>query len=265
MQEETGYAVTDIVNAYSATRAIFEFGDLFKQIRELDNTATTVAQYDAFFVMRRTIRRVARWLLRNGSQNMSIQELIAKYKPAVDDIKVNLDNYLVKDEVIEHIEQANHYLEMGVPCELGNLLARLSSLYSAMDISASAEAAKQSVSVAARLYYVLGDKLSLHWFLKQINNQGVDNHWQALARASFREDLDWQQRQLAGLVLAEYTDGKSVEQAIEEWYEKNSTSVDRWDSILNEFKVGSVHEFAKFSVALRELMLLNLSCTSNAS
>ncbi|MEJ6059850.1 NAD-glutamate dehydrogenase [Aliivibrio salmonicida] len=265
MQEETGYAVTDIVNAYSATRAIFEFGDLFKQIRELDNTATTVAQYDAFFVMRRTIRRVARWLLRNGSQNMSIQELIAKYKPAVDDIKVNLDNYLVKDEVIEHIEQANHYLEMGVPCELGNLLARLSSLYSAMDISASAEAAKQPVSVAARLYYVLGDKLSLHWFLKQINNQGVDNHWQALARASFREDLDWQQRQLAGLVLAEYTDGKSVEQAIEEWYEKNSTSVDRWDSILNEFKVGSVHEFAKFSVALRELMLLNLSCTSNAS
>lgn len=265
MQEETGYAVTDIVNAYSATRAIFEFGDLFKQIRELDNTATTMAQYDAFFVMRRTIRRVARWLLRNGSQNMSIQELIAKYKPAVDDIKVNLDNYLVKDEVIEHIEQANHYLEMGVPCELGNLLARLSSLYSAMDISASAEAAKQPVSVAARLYYVLGDKLSLHWFLKQINNQGVDNHWQALARASFREDLDWQQRQLAGLVLAEYTDGKSVEQAIEEWYEKNSTSVDRWDSILNEFKVGSVHEFAKFSVALRELMLLNLSCTSNAS
>lgn len=265
MQEETGYAVTDIVNAYSATRAIFEFGDLFKQIRELDNTATTVAQYDAFFVMRRTIRRVARWLLRNGSQNMSIQELIAKYKPAVDDIKVNLDNYLVKDEVIEHIEQANHYLEMGVPCELGNLLARLSSLYSAMDISASAEAAKQPVSVAARLYYVLGDKLSLHWFLKQINNQGVDNHWQALARASFREDLDWQQRQLAGLVLAEYTDGKSVGQAIEEWYEKNSTSVDRWDSILNEFKVGSVHEFAKFSVALRELMLLNLSCTSNAS
>ncbi|MBB1315715.1 NAD-glutamate dehydrogenase [Aliivibrio sp. SR45-2] len=265
MQEETGYAVTDIVNAYSATRAIFEFGDLFKQIRELDNTATTVAQYDAFFVMRRTIRRVARWLLRNGSQNMSIQELIAKYKPAVDDIKVNLDNYLVKDEVIEHIEQANHYLEMGVPCELGNLLARLSSLYSAMDISASAEAAKHPVSVAARLYYVLGDKLSLHWFLKQINNQGVDNHWQALARASFREDLDWQQRQLAGLVLAEYTDGKSVEQAIEEWYEKNSTSVDRWDSILNEFKVGSVHEFAKFSVALRELMLLNLSCTSNAS
>ncbi|MDD9194701.1 NAD-glutamate dehydrogenase [Aliivibrio sp. S3MY1] len=262
LQEETGYTVTDIANAYSATRAIFDFGDLFKQIRNLDNISTTEAQYEALFAMRRTIRRVTRWLLRNGSQNMSIQELIEKYKPAVYEIKDNLDSYLVNDEVVEHIEQANHYLEMGVPCELGNVLARLSSLYSAMDISAVAVDMKQPVSTTARLYYVLGDKLSLHWFLKQINNQGVDNHWQALARASFREDLDWQQRQLTQLVLAEYKDTESVEKAIEEWCEKNATSVGRWDNILNEFKVGSVHEFAKFSVALRELTLLNLSCTS---
>ncbi|MUK50953.1 NAD-glutamate dehydrogenase [Aliivibrio fischeri] len=262
LQEETGYAVTDIANAYAATRAIFEFGDLFKQIRELDNTATTGAQYEAFFAMRRTIRRVTRWLLRNGSQNMSIQALIEKYKSAVDDIKVNLDGYLVNDEVVEHIEQANHYFELGVPCELGNVLARLSSLYSAMDISEVAEAAGQPVSVASRLYYVLGDKLSLHWFLKQINNQGVDNHWQALARASFREDLDWQQRQLTTLVLAEYKDDTSIENAIEEWCLNNAASVERWENILNEFKVGSVHEFAKFSVALRELTLLNLSCSS---
>jgi glutamate dehydrogenase len=46
MHEETGYSVTDITNAYSATRAIFEFGDLFKEIRKLDNIATTEAQYD---------------------------------------------------------------------------------------------------------------------------------------------------------------------------------------------------------------------------
>ena len=262
LQEETGYTVTDITNAYSATRDIFGFGDLFKEIRSLDNISTTEAQYEALFAMRRTIRRVTRWLLRNGSQNMSIQQIIEKYKPAVNEIKENLDSYLVNDEVVEHIEQANHYLEMGVPCELGNVLARLSSLYSAMDISAVAVDMKQPVSTTARLYYVLGDKLSLHWFLKQINNQGVDNHWQALARASFREDLDWQQRQLTQLVLAEYKDTESVEAAIEEWCEKNEASVGRWDNILNEFKVGSVHEFAKFSVALRELTLLNLSCTS---
>ncbi len=48
--------------------------------------------------------------------------------------------------------------------------------------------------------------------------------------------------------------------ALEEWIENNETSLHRWENILNEFKVGTVHEFAKFSVAMRELMLLNLNC-----
>lgn len=108
----------------------------------------------------------------------------------------------------------------------------------------------------------MGDKLSLHWFLWQINNQVVDNHWQALARAAFREDLDWQQRQLTVQVLncgcGDSLD--SVEQTIENWMHNNKEALSRWENTLKEFKVGNVHEFAKFSVALRELMLLNLNC-----
>ena len=51
--------------------------------------------------------------------------------------------------------------------------------------------------------------------------------------------------------------------ALDDWIENNEISLHRWENILNEFKVGSVHEFAKFSVALRELMLLNLNCSAN--
>ncbi len=264
LQEETGYAVTDIANAYSATRAIFEFGDLFKQIRKLDNTATTQAQYKALFAIRRAIRRITRWLLRNGVKNIPIQTIIDKYKPAVDDIKVNLDNYLVNEEVVEHIEEANYYLGAGIPCQLGNLLTRLSSLYSAMDISDVAQTTGQPVSIVSRLYYVLGDRLQLHWFLKQISNRSINNHWQALAQASFREEIDWQQRQLTAMILIEYKDSihdnASIERSIEQWCLTNSAAVERWENIINEFKIGSVHEFAKFSVALRELKQLNLSC-----
>ena len=93
----------------------------------------------------------------------------------------------------------------------------------------------------------------------------MENNWQALARAAFREDLDWQQRQLTGQVLNCACDpGElNVMNALEQWIEINQASLHRWENILNEFKVGSVHEFAKFSVALRELMLLNLNCSGN--
>ncbi|MFP3345808.1 NAD-glutamate dehydrogenase, partial [Halomonas sp. SIMBA_159] len=70
-----------------------------------------------------------------------------------------------------------------------------------MDIAQSAKELNKDVGFIARVYFVLGAQLSLHWFLQQVHNQPVENHWQALARASFREDLDWQQRQLTSAVI----------------------------------------------------------------
>ncbi len=70
--------------------------------------------------------------------------------------------------------------------KLAHQVARLSSLQSALDISSVASETGKTVEQASKLYFNLGDRLSLHWFLKQINSQAVDNNWQALARAAFR-------------------------------------------------------------------------------
>lgn len=218
------------------------------------------------FYVRRALRRIARWLLRNRSGKSTVGELIAIYKQDVNVITETLDSMLVESEVEEHNELAQAWMERGVEEKLAHQVARLSSLQSALDISSVASETGKTVEQASKLYFNLGDRLSLHWFLKQINSQAVDNNWQALARAAFREDLDWQQRQLTAQVLncACANEDLDVMQALEEWMEANEQSLHRWESILNEFKVGSVHEFAKFSVALRELVLLNLNCSSTS-
>lgn len=265
MQEETGATVVDIANAYSAAREIFDLGDILAKIRNADNKATTDAQYDLIFNIRRTLRRLSRWLLRNRSSKYTVQQLIDLYHDDVQETMNGLDTLLVASEVKEHNDLADRWIEKGIDRSVANYVARLSSLYSALDISSVAREQGKSVTQAAKLYFTLGDRLSLHWFLKQINNQAVDNNWQALARATFREDLDWQQRLLTGQVMSCNcsNDSFDTENALDEWIKQNQSSLARWDNILNEFKVGSVHEFAKFSVALRELALLNLNCAAN--
>ncbi|EIA0805169.1 NAD-glutamate dehydrogenase [Vibrio vulnificus] len=266
LQEETGASVVDIANAYSASREIYGLGEILAQTRELDNVAGADAQYEIMFHVRRMLRRVARWLLRNRSGKNTVSELIAKYQADVDVITHSLDNMLVVSEVEEHDELAESWICRGVEAKLASRVSRLTSLQSALDISSVARETNKTVEEAAKLYFNLGDRLSLHWFLKQINGQAVDNNWQALARAAFREDLDWQQRLLTAQVLncMQSENKGDVMEALETWMERNETSLHRWESILNEFKVGSVHEFAKFSVALRELVLLNLNCSSNS-
>ncbi|MGB1279892.1 MAG: NAD-glutamate dehydrogenase, partial [Vibrio cyclitrophicus] len=263
LQEETGANIVDIANAYAASREIYGLGQVLKSIRELDNISSSEAQYELLYHVRRTLRRLARWLLRNRTGKQSVNALIELYQGDVVTITENLDENLVASEVEEHQAMAQVWIDQGVNAELANSVARLSSLYSALDISTVARETGKTVQQASKLYFNLGDRLSLHWFLKQINGQAVDNNWQALARAAFREDLDWQQRQLTGQVLnCGCASDIDVIKALDDWMENNSVSLHRWESILNEFKVGSVHEFAKFSVALRELMLLNLNCMS---
>ncbi|MDV7104373.1 NAD-glutamate dehydrogenase [Vibrio sp. TH_r3] len=266
LEEETGADIVKIANSYAAAREIFNFEEILKRIGKLDNIATAEAQYELIFHVRRTLRRLSRWMIRNNPGQFNVSQLIETYKSDVNAVRRVLDQCLVTEEVEEHNQLAQSWIEQGVESELAQHVSRLSSLNSALDISAVAKETGYSVEDAAKLYFNLGDRLSLHWFLKQINTQAVDNNWQALARAAFREDLDWQQRQLTALVLScNCAEGDSLDPltALEEWMTSNETALQRWESILNEFKVGSVHEFAKFSVALRELMLLNLNCSKN--
>lgn len=120
----------------------------------------------------------------------------------------------------------------------------------------------RSIELVAHLYFKLGVRLHLHWFLDQITGQPVANHWQALARASFREELDWQQRSLAQVVLRCNcsVEEPEIEALLDQWIETNAQPLERWHQILADFRIGRTHEFAKFSVALRELMLLSLNC-----
>ncbi|OEF05157.1 NAD-glutamate dehydrogenase [Vibrio genomosp. F10] len=265
LQEETGSSTVDIANAYAAAREIYGLGDVLSQTRALDNQAEASAQYDVIYYVRRTLRRLSRWILRNRPGKKSVKEMIALYQDDVHAITNQLDTMLVSEEVQEHEQMAKEWIDKGISTELASYVSRLSSLYSALDISTVAREKGKTVEQTAKLYYNLGDRLSLHWFLKQINGQAVDNNWQALARAAFREDLDWQQRQLTGQVLSCSCDPDKLDviKALEDWIVSNEVSLHRWENILNEFKVGSVHEFAKFSVALRELMLLNLNCAAN--
>ncbi len=265
LQEETGASVAQVANAYVAAREIYDFESILKEIRKLDNVAASEAQYELIFNVRRTLRRLSRWLIRNRTGATNVSDLIALFKQDVSAVRTKLDEFLVPEEVEEHNDIAKSWMEEGVEERLANRVARLSSLNSALDISTIAKESGRSIESAAKLYFTLGDKLLLHWFLKQINAQAVDNNWQALARAAFREDLDWQQRQLTAQVLNCGCAPEDFEpiQALQDWMGVNHSSLQRWENILNEFKVGSVHEFAKFSVALRELMLLNLNCSTN--
>jgi glutamate dehydrogenase len=260
MYEETGATVAEIANCYVMASEVFDLPNIWVQIEALDNKISTGVQTEMLFQIRRTVRRATRWFLRHRNKALDIEQSIAFYRPSFDNLVTKLHSYMVEEEVVELQRVENDLVKAGVPKDVANYISQLSSLFSAMDIAELAAEDGRSMDLVSNVYFKLGVRLDLHWFLDQITQQPVANHWQALARASFREELDWQQRSLTFAILRGEKESTETEVLLDKWFETSSQPLERWQHILTDFRTSNTHEFAKFSVALRELMLLSLHC-----
>ena len=258
MREETGATVHEIANCYTIASEVFEMEETWQAIEALDNKIKTIVQTEMLFQLRRNVRRVTRWFLRLRNKAMDIQQTIDFYRPAFECMTKNSNTFMVPKEVEELLRVEADLVNAGVPLKIATRISQLSTLFSVMDVAEIADNDGRSIEFVAELYFGLGERLSLHWFLDQITNQPVSNHWQALARASFREELDWQQRSISIVALRVDPQSDDINGLLDKWFEQNHQPLDRWEHILAEFRSSQTHEFAKFSVALRELMLLSL-------
>ncbi|MBR9727860.1 NAD-glutamate dehydrogenase [Shewanella intestini] len=260
MQDETGATVADAAISYTMAREVFELDLLTKSITDLSGKVSAIVQAEMLHQLRRNMRRACRWFIRHRNRAHNIEQTVAFFKPVFDQLKGSVDQYMIAAEVSAINLEVSALTKEHVPVEVANVVAKMSTLFSALDIAQIAQLENKSLELVSETYFKLGAKVELHWFLEQISAQPVSNHWQALARAAFREELDWQQRALSSAVLRTCTDSCDADTVINEWITNNETLLARWYHMLADFKVSQTHEFAKFSVALRELNLLILHC-----
>lgn len=254
--DETGATPADVATCFTLAKEIYDMPTLWKQIEALDHSIPAKTKHDMIYQTQRMVRRCTRWFLRHRRKNLEIQEGIQYFKDDIVTLQKSIHKVLEKNEnegIRENIEQ---WVSQGVPKRLAERICYMSTMFSGLDIVEMAKLTGLDISLVAEVYFKLGAKLELHWFLEQINLQPVDNHWQAFARASFREDLDWQQRSLTVAVLHMSSRLATAEERIINWIIENSNLLTRWQQMLADFRSSSRHEFAKFSVALRELLIL---------
>ncbi|KFZ31849.1 NAD-glutamate dehydrogenase [Pseudidiomarina salinarum] len=262
-QDATGATGAEVAAAYVVARECFNLRGLMEQIEAQNNKVSAEIQNRMLFQVRRVVRRATRWFLRHKNPSLgTIQEHLDFYQASFNDLRKNVLKYVVADERAALEKEIEKLQLQGVPKDLAHQIGILSTLFSAMDIADIIHQTNCKVGLVAEAYFSLGARMSLHWFLEQINNQPVDNHWQALARAAFREELDWQQRSLTLSMLKGADLKKDASAILDAWLNHNNVYVERWLQTLNDFRTTKTHEFAKFSVTLRELMLLNHNCTT---
>jgi glutamate dehydrogenase len=224
------------------------------KIEYLDYFNPAKLQVELMNDLMRLIRRAVRWLLRNRRAELSIQSHMERFADNVWMITSDLPEYLGDQAREEWKRRHDELVEVGLPDELASVVSGTNYLYSSLGIIEAHEATGMPLKTVANLYYNLGDKLDLNWFAKAIASLTPASHWQALARESFREDLDWQQRALTTGVLRIAGKPDDVSVCVDGWMERHVTLIHRWKTMLAELKGVREPEYAMFSVALRELL-----------
>jgi len=106
------------------------------------------------------------------------------------------------------------------------------------------------------LFYLLSERLQLHWIRDAISQTIVRTHWNHLAILNLRNDLHANQHNLTELVLQIVDNKCHTNKAIAIWEERNVEALKRYDSILNEFSAMLTCDFPTISVAVSEVRRL---------
>lgn len=258
MQDETGVSSEAVVQAYVIVREVFNLPWLRQAIDSLDEKLAPslqleTAEFEMMSEVAKLARRAIRWLLKNRRPPYDISDMIAEFSDSVAKLYQDLPQLLVGSEKENFDNSIRSLISANVPEEIAIKVASSRYIYSALNIIDIVKKHKVNIHKIAEIYFILANRLELVWFREKINSYSVDDRWSVLARSTFKDELDAQQRALTISVLRHKNKEKTIETRINLWFADHKPLIERWQNILADLRSATVIDSSMLLVALRAL------------
>jgi len=265
LQIETGASIENIAKAYTIASHIFNTRELHKTIDSLNFEIPLSVQYETFFHIRNLINLASRWFLRGGRMNDKIESIIAFYAARVQKLENVIPTLMggLTEQYLKSITE--EFMQHGLSKELAHRVATCRAIYTALNIIEVSSTCHFDLVKTAEIYFAAGERIGLLWFRDQIANDSREGHWNVLARLTLRDELDFAQRALTISILSSKNKNLSSEELIENWAEKNTLALSKWDDFLAEMHASNSVEYTLFFIAIRELISLLISSEERAA
>jgi glutamate dehydrogenase len=258
LQQSTGAATADIAKAYLVVWELFDIGERWAAIDALDFCVDAEKQIGMLLELVKLLRWGTRWLLRNRRHSLDPAALVEEFRPPLRTVLDHLSMLLGQRGLAALQDRHAQYLAQGAPEDLAGCLSSIEASYAALGVVASAQQSGADVLTLAKMQFAVSEYLRLDEFAHVLTQARIDNEWQALARESYLEDLEWQVRALAGAALPYLEDSAAdIDTAVAAFTATQERLVQRWHSMLSDMLTHGAPDFAMFAVANRELLDLS--------
>lgn len=251
MRAMPGVEASDVALAYIFARDAFNVPHYWRLIEAIDLDIETCVQQQLMSELIRLVRRASHWFLHNQRGELDPAADLHQFQETVTAVHDQLHS-LISGRLAERWENKRKELsEKSVPDELAEFIASAPNLYSALSITKASQASETAPSEVASAFFEVGEQLKLHWLHKQISDLPVHSQWQALARESYRDDLETQLVAITSSALefvSENTDG-----GVAQWLEASGESIARWHQLIGEVRAANDSDHSVYTVANRAL------------
>jgi glutamate dehydrogenase len=261
--QRTGASAAAIARAFAVVRDAWKLRDLWPDIEALDSSLKAEAQIRMLVATQRFLTRAVQWTLRRLPQpidTMAATEQLGAAVAALGDLPSSL---VGEAESAALIERAAAFEAMGAPAEIARRAAALQTLAGAGDLMLAAKANNCSIEDAARVYFRLGERLSLASLGIGAQKLPREGQWPSQAAISMLDELAAIHAELLASVLraagpqANGQGGASdPDAALALWSEGRKTALERIDRLQEELAAAGPLDLAMLAVATAELRAL---------
>jgi len=256
IREETGATIEDIAKTYVVCVEVFDLYKTWRLLEKLDNVVHEKDRYDTFQAVSGLLERSISWLLRNQPSDFNVSQVINRYKTDTKVLGKIISSAIVGQSRRNYLATKRRFVKARLPASLAQELVDKTTLASAFDIIEIKSKLFSDTDNVAKVFYLLSERLQLHWIRDAISQTIVRTHWNHLAILNLRNDLHANQHNLTELVLQIVDNKCHTHKAIAIWEEQNIEALKRYDSILNEFSAMRTCDFPTISVAVSEVRRL---------
>ena len=253
MTDSTGASVAEVVRAAVIAKDIFQIEQYWYEIETLNFKLPCEAQDKMMAKLVRLLRRTIRWLLRNHRQELRFDTSVRFYQSDIKKCREMLPQKLPLEfrEMLD--TKIAELVEEGVPQVLAGKITQSEFLFPACSFVEIKHSCKESLSSVIDFYYATGEELKLNWLGKVINQLRVANHWQALARETYLDDLSLQQQIICSNIIRSSKKKGSPASKVKVWVAENEHAIQRIGDMIQQLQAEGAPDYSMVSVVLREL------------
>ena len=181
LQSETSASPAEIAAAFAVARDSFDLTAQNGAIDTLDGKVPAELQMQLYLELQTLVRRGTQWFLRNSDLRSGLQDIVARFRAGIDEVKTSLSHHLPSAALAAFNARVGDLMASGVPEDVARGIARLSYLQTAPDIVQVASECGASLAQAARVLYASGAQFEIDHILARAGELAAKDFFERLA------------------------------------------------------------------------------------